>query len=798
MLILIPAFALKVSKQEAGQIGSDFLLYLGANPESGMQIESYSAESELADIYIINSASQGFVILAADDRAVPILAYSTSSNISLADLPPQLEWYFAEYSEAFGQIRAHPAAKKHPAWQELRQRNFVSYQVQRSVSPLLSTTWNQGYPYNYLCPEDPDGPGDRVWAGCVATAMAQVMKYWNHPIQGTGSHEYNASGYGTQSAYFGETTYNWAEMPNSISSVNYNIATLIYHCGVAVEMDYSPQGSGAYTSDARIALIDYFKYSNDASYQYKVFYTDSDWSSLLRADLDAGRPIIYRGQGDGGGHAWVCDGYQNADYFHFNWGWSGSGNGYFYLNNLNPNSQNFTSNQQAILNLYPQGEGNLQGTIFTNGVALAGATVSLDDQEVITSSTGSYAFNSLSCGLHQISAAKMGFETVSQAVEIVADQTITLDIVLDEWLFSPSELIATRSEDVVNLSWQEAGSTPDPEWLSWSDETHYTSVGINPAGTFQVAQRWDQSDLSGFDNGQISQVQFYPCYQDCEYTIKIWVGGNASDPGTLAYSQPVTTFQNNTWNTVSINTPVTIPAYGDLWVGYAADTQGGYPAGVDNGPAVIGKGNMVNLGGGWAPLTNANPSMNYNWLIKALVSYPRRAELISLSESSSASLNNRDLNGYHLFRLNPDQEDDPSLWTQLTDSPIVENSASDDDFAALPSGTYKWAVTAVYTAGALSDPAFSNPIVKESMIPLAPELTISINANNAILNWEHVTDASGSSISGIQYQVYRHDNPDIPTSATHLIATTANNYFVDTNTLQDQARYFYKVIAISP
>ncbi len=205
-----------------------------------------------------------------------------------------------------------------------------------NVDPLLSTLWNQGTYYNQLCPTDPNGPGGHVWAGCVATAMGQVMKYHDHPDQGTGSHSYYAAGYGTQSANFGVTTYEWSSMPNQINSNNLPIATLLYHLGVSVDMQYSPNGSGAYSSDARDALVDYFSYSPNAQLLPKNSFPIETFIYKLQNELNLNRPVYYSGSGSGGGHAFVCDGYQGDDYFHFNWGWSGYGDGYFYLNNLNP------------------------------------------------------------------------------------------------------------------------------------------------------------------------------------------------------------------------------------------------------------------------------------------------------------------------------------------------------------------------------------------------------------------------------------------------------------------------------
>ena len=242
-----------------------------------------------------------------------------------------------------------------PFWRDILDDTIPLHNRDRDVAPLLATTWNQGCDYNADCPVDGDGPCGHVWAGCVATAMAQVMKYWAHPAQGTGSHGYTHSDYGYQYADFSAATYDWAGMPDDYGEDD--IAELLYHCGVGLEMDYSPWGSGAYTGtygypNVVSVLEDYFDYDPELDYLYKSDYSTYAWNSMLRNQLDAGRPLVYRGQGSGG-HAFVCDGYQGGNYFHFNWGWSGSYNGYYYLNDLTPGGYEFTIDQGAIFDIRP-------------------------------------------------------------------------------------------------------------------------------------------------------------------------------------------------------------------------------------------------------------------------------------------------------------------------------------------------------------------------------------------------------------------------------------------------------------
>lgn len=192
------------------------------------------------------------------------------------------------------------------------------------------------------------------------------MKYHNYPTHGYGTHSYAhttangfANNYGTLTANYGATTYNWASMPNNVTSSNSAVATLIYQCGVSVNMNYDDQGSGAYLSDVPEAMNYHFTYSTQ--YADRVMYSDDDWALLIKNSLDSLRPVLYGGNDASmGGHAFVCDGYQNSgtysNMFHFNWGWSGSSNGYVYLSDIAPSSSgyNFNDYQEIVYNAYPK------------------------------------------------------------------------------------------------------------------------------------------------------------------------------------------------------------------------------------------------------------------------------------------------------------------------------------------------------------------------------------------------------------------------------------------------------------
>lgn len=332
-------------------------------------IERISPDFELSSVVEITESGEtvmygvnfceGYVLIAANDVSKPVFGYSSEGSFSEEDLPPALEmmlnWQKSEiaYSIAIGE---EADAETALSWERLLTENFTPQRNMRDVSPLLNTSWNQGQYYNALCPSDPSGPAGHVWAGCVATAMAQVMKFWSYPETGVGSHSYYDDQYGLQSANFGATTYNWSLMPNNVTSSNTSVATLMYHLGVSVDMDYGVNGSGAYSDDARNALVNYFQYKSTAQLLYKNDYTSTTWNNMVQNELDEGRPLYWRGQNSTSGHAFNLDGYQGTDYFHINWGWSGSYNGYFSLDDLTPGSSNYSLQQAGIFYLEPDFE----------------------------------------------------------------------------------------------------------------------------------------------------------------------------------------------------------------------------------------------------------------------------------------------------------------------------------------------------------------------------------------------------------------------------------------------------------
>lgn len=370
MLCSINVFANPVGVERAEAIGKKFLLnsvdVYSNRPDISLELEYTQKDANGNPVlYVFNVDYKGFVIVSAEDRVSPILGYSFEGNFDAENISPNAEYILGDYQWTIDYVRSNKmdtGDEVRAQWEMVESTGRVTADKgTNAVEPLLSTTWNQNAYYNDLCPEDPEGPNGRVYAGCVATAMAQVINYWNYPAIGNGSHTFTPYGYPTQTANFGETFYDYTLMPdnldeNSSEEEVFQVAQLMWHCGIGVDMMYGNDGSGAYSSDVPYALINYFLYSDDMSFLYRP-YNDPNWNNQLRANLDEGMPIYYSGSdvNGAGGHAFVCDGYDDNNMFHFNLGWSGNDNGYYPSNAINTEHgpYYFNSSQAAIFNVTP-------------------------------------------------------------------------------------------------------------------------------------------------------------------------------------------------------------------------------------------------------------------------------------------------------------------------------------------------------------------------------------------------------------------------------------------------------------
>lgn len=313
--------------------------------------------------FVYNIGASSFVIVSADDAFRPIVGYSDEGAFPTENPSPEMMYYLDNLSQ--GRQAALEASYQGDAqtqieWKALLEEGQLpSRNGSKGAFHLVQTKWNQGSPYNKFCPMT-EGQG-RSYAGCVATAMSQVMNYWKHPTQGHGHHSYFHREYGELSANFGEAYYDFDLMPNSISiespAENIDaIALFMYHCGIAVNMEYSPSGSGSQSYLVPDAVLKYFGYTNCCRLIDRDEYSLGGFQALLKDQFDRGWPCYYSGQdtGGNGGHAFVCDGYDENDMFHFNWGWSGSGDGFYAIDELNVSSYAFNYYQGVVTNFVPR------------------------------------------------------------------------------------------------------------------------------------------------------------------------------------------------------------------------------------------------------------------------------------------------------------------------------------------------------------------------------------------------------------------------------------------------------------
>lgn len=290
------------------------------------------ADNGQADLYVYTpSEGEGFIIVAGDDCLPQIVGYSTDNRFKPDSIPAPLKNMFTRYGQLIKAMSGCLRGAQRPA---LRSWN--------AVEPLLGNlAWGQGNPYNALTPKV---DGNRAPTGCVATALAQVMRYHCWPANGIGKGVYTINGKNKKTVSIDGHSYNWTTMHNSYGSTtsteeNYAVARLLYDVGVAARMSYSKWESSAFSAYAATALIENFSYSRALRAMNRMYHTSDEWEAAIQEELQAKRPVYYAGGSPGGGHAFVCDGYDGKSLYHINWGWNGLSNGYYALIELLPGSQ---------------------------------------------------------------------------------------------------------------------------------------------------------------------------------------------------------------------------------------------------------------------------------------------------------------------------------------------------------------------------------------------------------------------------------------------------------------------------
>lgn len=351
------------------------------NPVLSYTISGNDAESTPL-IYIFNKGDEnGFILTAADDSFAPLLGISDNGDFDIDKAPENFKWLLKTYSEEieYWLDYSKKTGMSLPVYSSETAGEFNKY----TISPLVTTKWNQDAPYYDLCPMK---NGKRSVTGCVATAMAQVVNYHKYPEKGKGTHSYDWEG--TRLTFdYDANPFDWDNMldtytytngkPNFTDKQGLAAANLMLACGIGVNMGYDPEASGAYSENVPNALINYFGFDRSATMLPRDYFSDEQWDKVIFSELEAGRPVYYAGNDGTAGHAFVCDGCRGDDFYHINWGWGGSSDGYYRLDSLLPNSQGigggsgnagFTRNQRAGVGIRKPGSSDaIAPWIVANG-----------------------------------------------------------------------------------------------------------------------------------------------------------------------------------------------------------------------------------------------------------------------------------------------------------------------------------------------------------------------------------------------------------------------------------------------
>lgn len=593
-LVAFSAFSENVPLPTAQRVAQTFLnSKMEVHPE--IHLIDFAERTSFPNFYVFGN-EHCFVIIAADDCVHPVLGYSIE-NAFITDRMPENAY---GWLKAYNDVIAYAAERRIEAdreilseWERLLTGRGLEPKSRNHVEPLVRTRWQYATPFNNLCPSDTAGPGGHAKAGCGAVAMAQLMNYWEHPVRGVGSFSYTPSNhpeYGVQYANFGETFYDWDNMRNVYQKTYSDtealaVATLIYHCGVSVQMNYGPDASATNTSRIDDALIAYFNYNSSMNLKEKSDYTDNQWIAMLKNDLDEERPIIYRGQDEANsvGHIFICDGYDEYDCFHFNWGYMGRWDGYYAIGSLYGGA-NYSHVNRAIFGIYPNATSiNPPTTVATsvdgrnvvitwNSVSNASSYKVYRDGDLIANNITGTSFTNTNTpyGVHRfyVKSVKSDGTMSLKSNSAIADVHFTGPL--------STNLQASVSEHNVNLSW----NVPQPESaiLQYGDGSIVGGKSNSNNGIYW-AQRFSAMTLSDYAGMAIQKVSFYirSSGVSATYSISIYKGDEAN-ARELVYQQDYQASSTIGWQDVNFSNPIPIDYTKDLWVVCYADSSITAPA----------------------------------------------------------------------------------------------------------------------------------------------------------------------------------------------------------------------------
>ncbi len=554
-------------------------------------LENITAQTPFTEFYIFAAPQGGFILVSGDDCTMPVLAYSTTNRFETKSIPSHVLYMLSSYEKEIRWRKSHASASATtsrggvapmpPMWEALAGGVVPEPPLLTAVSPMLTTTWNQSPYYNNLCPDDNSGRGQAV-TGCVATATAQVMKYHSYPTTGYGSHTYSSTRSGANGTYtynnltadFGATTYQWSQMPSSLTGASSTaqvnaVATLMYHIGVADEMKYSPEASGAQNynvfgsmmASSQSSLMAYFKYAPDMVVLRRGDESDSAFAARLRAELDQSRPVLYSGSDTSGGHSFVLDGYNASGLFHVNWGWGGYQDGYYAISLLSPGSggtggngtYTFNLDNVALTKIRPSTSWSTTGTTTVSAAVQAGSPAGC---AVAVSYGGSGSSYGTAATTFSFGDTVMLLATAPEGCRFAGWS--------DGDHSNPREFLATGGSYTFTATFATLASDTASYCPTNACFTSY-GLGSDPWGVKLPASVLDTST-------SLSAVQFF-ANNTGTYNISVYGGSAHTLLATASYT--VGSAENESWVTAPIGTPV--PATQDLWIMLSAPGVS-YPA----------------------------------------------------------------------------------------------------------------------------------------------------------------------------------------------------------------------------
>ncbi len=540
-LVLLVGASAQISQEEAVSRAGEFLnarRHQSGRRGVSQKLRNLRAEKVNDGLYAVNASGGGFVLVANSEATEPVLAYGYDGTFDLGNMPDNVKAWVTNVGRLVQQANAGGARKIS------KQKAPVS--VKSPISPLTTSEWNQGSiktaageAYNWNCPNYNYSNGEtrHCLTGCVATAMAQVMYYHKWPQGATTvvpSYTSNST-IGTLDE-LPAITFDWDAMQDEyigtdLTDVNsaaaQAVGTLMRYCGQGAKMNYGTGGSSASSPDALTAFINYFHYNPNAYLADRSDYTNTEWENLIYSELAADRPVLYSGQSTGGGHSFICDGYDGDGLYHINWGWGGTYNGYFSLSVLNSESNDgagasstedgYSFMQDALIGLQREATEPISGTdgLTVSNVADDGSTLSMEMSNETTATLGTIYYS---------------FGVVDSEGNVSRIFGITNASGLPSgYYYSPS------------ISYRQLAS-------GLSDGT-YTVTGVQSTTASNDLDQWGPANgykrnyaVVTIENGAVASVEVYP--KECDLSV---TGATFTGTGyTGTFQEVKATFQNNT------------------------------------------------------------------------------------------------------------------------------------------------------------------------------------------------------------------------------------------------------------